>query len=247
MRRTSMLALALAAALWYGHAAAETTTPIVPNDVGHWLNLEHRAGKLAPEIAGNQLVVRTILVVERSLSKIDGVLSESRKTSGCHQLILPYTRITVEQTTEIDDEGGALLSNRKVRRQEKLPVAVCSTIEQRVVFWESDGALMILGRPRNELGAFPRTLYALYQISADDRARWSERRERFATRGKVPKPPRMKTLYLPPGDDQIVRLDDPMVTAFGAEFGLPQITAGTRASEHPTAGQKPRELDRPDR
>jgi hypothetical protein len=57
----------------------------------------------------------------------------------------------------------------------------------------------------------------------------------------------MKTLYLPPGDDQIVRLDDPMVTAFGAEFGLPQITAGKRASEHPTAGQKPREPDRTDR
>ena len=141
MRRTSMLALALAVTLWYGHAAAETTTPIVPNDVGHWLNLEHRAGKLAPEIAGNQLVVRTILVVERSLSKIDALLSESRKTSGCHQLLLPYTRITVEQTTEIDDEGSALLSNRKVRLQEKLPVAVCSTIEQRVVFWELDGAL----------------------------------------------------------------------------------------------------------
>ena len=247
MRRTSMLALALTVTLWHGHTAAETTTPIVPNDVGHWLNLEHRSGKLAPEIAENRHLVRTILVVERSLSKIDAYLAETRQTSGCHQLLLPYSRITLEQSTEVDEEGGTLLTNRKVRSQEQLPVAVCSFIEQRAVYWEADGALMILGRPRNELGVFPRTLYALLQISADERARWSERRQRLAARGKIPKPPRVKTLYVPPGDDQILRLDDPMVSAFGAEFGLPQITAGKLASEGPTAGKPPREPVRPDR
>ena len=247
MRRISMLAIALTVTLWHGLAAAESTTPIVPNDVGHWLNLEHRNGKLAPEIAGNKHLVRTILVVERSLPKIDAYLSETRQTSGCQQLLLPYTRIIVESFSEMNDEGDIMLSNRRVRRQEKLPVAVCNTIEQRIVYWEADGALMILGRPRNEVGGFARTLYALFQVSAEERVRWSERSERLAARGKLPKPPHLKTLYVPPGDDQIVRLNDPMVTAFGAEFGLPKIAAGKLASEQPTAGQNPREPNRPDR
>lgn len=247
MKRTSIIALALVVSLWHGVAAAESTTPIVPHDVGHWMNLEQRAGTLAPEIAGNTEVVRTILVVERSLSRIDAFLAETRRTSGCHQLLLPYTRVTVEPFTEINDKGDILLSNRKVRHQEKLPVDVCSTIDQRLVFWEAAGAVMILSRPRNELGGFPRTLYALLQISADERARWAHRRERLAARGKVPKPPKMKTLYVPPSDHKIVRSDDPMLSAFSAEFGLPQITAGKLASEYPTAGSSLPEPERPDR
>ena len=246
MRRTSMLALALVLSLWNGPVAGETTTPLVPNDVGHWINLDHRTGKLAPEMAGNPHAIRTVLVVERSLAKIDAYLSENRQMSGCHHLILPYTRIVVEPFSEIDDEGDILLSNRKVQRQEKLAVEVCSTIEQRVVLWETDGALMILGRPRNDYGTFPRTFYGLFQISADERVRWSERSNRLAARGKQPKPPKVTTLYLPPGDDPIIRLNDPMVTAFGAEFGLPEITAGKLASEGATAERPPPEPKRPD-
>lgn len=247
MKKTSILALAVAAWLLAGAAAAETTTPIVPHDVGHWLNLEFRSGSLAPEISGNRQLVRSILVVERSLAKIDAYLSENDQDSGCYQLLLPYFRIVVEQVSRTDDGGAITLSNRKVRRQEKLPVQVCTTIEQRVVFWESDGAMMILGRPRNDFGGFPRTLYALYQITAEERLRWAERRDRFASRGKVAKPPRVKSLYEPPGDDAIVRVDDPMVSFFGAEFGLPPVTAGKGASEHPISGQHPREPEWPER
>ena len=50
MKKTSMLALALLALLVNGPVVAETTTPLVPNDVGHWLNLEQRTGRLAPDI-----------------------------------------------------------------------------------------------------------------------------------------------------------------------------------------------------
>jgi hypothetical protein len=247
MRKTSILALVLALALWHGPAAAESTTPLVPHDIGHWINLEHRTGNLAPEIAGNRILVRTILVVERSLAKIDAYLSKSRRTSGCHQLLLPYTRFVVEQHSETNERGDIVLTNRRARRDEKLGAMVCSTIDHRAVFWEVDGSMMILSRPRDDYGGFPRTYYALFQISADERSRWQQRRERMAARGKLPKPPKVSTLYEPLGEEPILRPDDSMTSFFGAEFGLPEITAGKLASEQPTSGRPPPEPGRPDR
>jgi hypothetical protein len=242
-----MLALALVVLLWQGPVAANTTTPLVPYDVGHWLNLEQRTGKLAPEIADSRNLVQNILVVERSLPKIDAYISDSRLTSGCHQLLLPYIRITREPVSEVDAEGNILLTSRKVRQEAWLPVGVCSSIDQRVVYWESDGALIILGRPRNDLGGFARTLYGLFQISADERARWTQRKERLEARGKVPKPPKIDTLYLPPGEHRNLRAEQPMIAPFGAEFGLPAITAGRLASERPTSDERPPEPVGPDR
>jgi hypothetical protein len=247
MRRNSILVIALAFLLWQSPVAAETTTPLVPYDVGHWLNLEQRTGKLAPEIAGDRHFVQNILVVERSLTKIDTYVTEARLTSGCHQLILPYVRIIREPVTEIDDEGNILLTHRKVRQDAWLPVGVCSSIDQRVVYWETAGALIILGRPRNDAGGFPRTLYALFQISAEERARWTERSERLAARGKTVRPPRVETLYTPPGDQRTLRTEDPMMSPFGDEFWLPKVATGKLASEEPTDGLLPRESIPPDR
>ena len=247
MRRTSILVIALASLLWQSPVAAETTTPLVPHDVGHWLNLEQRTGKLAPEIAGNRHLVQNILVVERSLAKIDAYLTETRRTSGCHQLLLPYVRITREPVAEVDDEGNILLTHRKVRHEAWLPAGVCSSIDQRVVYWETANALIILGRPRNDGGGFPRTLYALFQISANERARWSERSERLAARGKIAKPPKVEALYVPPGDQQILRKENPLLNPFGDEFWMPKIATGKLASEEPTDGLQPREPVRPDR
>ena len=247
MRRTSMLVLALVVLLWNGPAESTTTTPLVPHDVGHWLNLEHRTGKLAPDIAGDRLLVQAILVVEKSLAKVDSYLTETRLTSGCHQLLLPYARIVREPVSEVDAEGNILLTHRKVRQEAWLPVGVCSSIEQRVVYWESKGALIILGRPRNDAGEFPRTVYALFRISAEERQRWTIRSERLAARGKVPKPPKVETLYMPAGDQPIVRNKDPMIGPFGAEFGLPTITGGRHTSDEPTSGLLPPEPDFPER
>jgi hypothetical protein len=227
-----MLVLALVMLLWQAPASATTTTPLVPNDVGHWLNLEHRTGKLAPDIAEDRHLIQAILVVERSLAKVDAYLTETRRTAGCHQLLLPYTRVA---------------THRKVRQEAWLPVGVCSSIEQRVVFWESDGSLIILGRPRNDAGGFPRTLYALFRMSAEERARWTLRSERLAARGKVPKPPKVETVYMPAGDQPILRNDAPMIGPFGAEFGLPTITGGRHGSDEPTSGLPPPEWDLPDR
>jgi hypothetical protein len=242
-----MLAIALAVLLWQGTAEAATTTPLVPNDVGHWLNLEHRTGKLAPEIAGNRHLVQAILVVERSLVSLDAFLAETRHNSGCHQLLLPYVRIIRQPVSQVDDEGNILLTHRKVRREAWLPVGVCTSVDQRLVYWESDGALIILGRPRNDAGGFPRTIYALFQISAEERARWTLRSERLAARGRVPSPPKFETLYMPAGDQPILRHEDPLIGPFGAEFGLPTITAGKLASGQPSSGHPPPGPDRPDR
>ncbi len=242
-----MFALVVLALLLRGPVAAETTTPLVPNDVGHWLNLEQRTGKLAPEIAENRNLVRTLLVVERSLAKIDAYLSETRQTSGCHQLLVPYARVVMEPVTTINERGDITLSQRKVWLHEKLAIGVCSTIDQRVVYWDEGGAVMILARPRNLMGDFPRTLYGLFQISLEERVRWTERKERLEARGKNVKAPRIETLYLPPGDEQVVRMDDPMVTAFGAEFGLPAITAAELASKQPSTGQWQPDPKRSDR
>jgi hypothetical protein len=248
MKRTSMLALALVVLMWHSPtAAATTTTPLVPNDVGHWLNLEQRTGRLAPEITENRIFVQTILVVERSLAKLDAYLTDTRMTSGCHELLLPYARITREPYSEVDDQGNILLTSRTVRREAWLPVGVCSSIDQRTVYWEIDGALIILGRPRAETGGFPRTVYALFRVSAEERARWTQRNERLASRGKSPKPPKIETLYMPPGVEHIIPNKDQKISPFGAEFGLPTITAGHLASERPTSGQPIPEVDRPDR
>jgi hypothetical protein len=247
MRRTSILVIALASLLWQSPVAAETTTPLVPHDVGHWLNLEQRTGKLAPEIAGNRHLIQNILVVERSLKKIDAYLTETRRTSGCHQLLLPYVRITREPVAEVDDEGNILLTHQKVRHEAWLPAGVCSSIDQRVVYWETAGALIILGRPRNDAGGFPRTLYALFQISAEERARWTERSERLAARGKIAKPPKVETLYTPPGEQRTLRTENPMLSPFGDEFWLPKIATGKLASEEPTDGLLPPEPGRSDR
>jgi hypothetical protein len=241
MKWTSMFALALALLLWQGPAEATTTTPLVPHDVGHWLNLEQRTGRLAPEISGNRLLVQNILVVERSLPKIDAYLTETRRTSGCHQLLLPYVRIIREPVAEIDDEGNILLTHRKVRQEEWLPVGACSSIDQRVVYWEAAGALIILGRPRDDAGGFPRTLYALFQISAEERARWTERSNRLAARGKIAKPPKVETLYMPPGEQRTLREENPLMGPFGDEFWMPKIATGSMASEEPTDGLLPRE------
>ena len=240
MRRTSIIVIALASLLWQSPVAAETTTPLVPYDVGHWLNLEQRTGKLAPEIAENRNLVQNILVVERSLAKIDAYLTETRLTSGCHELLLPYIRITREPVSEISDEGNILLTHRKVRHEAWLPVGVCSSIDQRVVYWESAGALVILGRPRDDAGGFPRTLYALFQISAEERVQWTQRSERLAARGKVPKPPKIETLYVPPGE-QLSRRENPLLSPFSDEFWLPQFAAGKLASEEPIDGFQPPE------
>jgi hypothetical protein len=247
MKRTLLLALALVALMWHSPAAAATTTtPLVPNDVGHWLNLELRTGKLAPEIADSRIFVQTILVVERSLGKLDAYLTDTRMTSGCHGLLLPYARITTEPYSEVDDEGNILLTNRTVRRDAWLPIGVCSSVDQRSVYWEVDGALIILGRPRIDTGGFPRTVYALFRISADERARWTQRSEHLAARGKSPKPPKVETLYMPPGVEQLMPKQDPKISPFGAEFGLPAITAGNLASERPTSGLPVPEVERPD-
>lgn len=246
MKWTSMFALVLALLPWQDPASAANTTPLVPNDVGHWLNLEQRTGKLAPEISGNRHLVQNILVVERSLSKIDAYLTEERLTSGCHQLILPYLRIIREPISEIDAEGKILLTHRKVRQEAWLPVGVCSSIDQRVVYWETTGALIILGRPRDDAGGFPRTLYVLFQISAEQRARWTERSERLAARGKIAKPPKVDTLYVPPGEQRTLRTENPLLSPFGAEFWMPKIATGRLTSEEPTDGLLPREPVPPD-
>jgi hypothetical protein len=115
------------------------------------------------------------------------------------------------------------------------------------VYWETAGALIILGRPRNDAGGFPRTLYALFQISAEERARWAERSERLAARGKVAKLPKVEALYVPPGDQQLLRRENPLLSPFGNEFWLPKIATGKLASEEPTDGFQPRELSPIDR
>jgi hypothetical protein len=186
-------------------------------------------------------------VVERSLAKLDAYLTDTRRTSGCHELMLPYAQITREPYSEVDDEGNVMLTKRAVRQEAWLPIAVCSSVDQRAVFWDVDGALIILGRPRMEAGGFPRTVYGLFRVSAEERLRWNQRSERLAARGKDPKPPKIETLYMPPGVERLMRTDDSKISPFGAEFGLPAITAGNLASEQPTTGRPFPEMERPDR
>ena len=230
MKRTSMLVLALALSLWLGPAAAGTTTPLVPNNVGHWLNLEERTGKLAPEIANSPRLVQTILVVERSLAKIDAHLEAQRGQSRCIGLLLPYFRGTRETTEETDEHGQVKISIRQVRLQENLATRVCTTIGLRAVLWEVDDDLLILSRPRTQFGGFPKTLYGLFQVSARERSRWAHR----AALGKSSKAPKLVTLYMPPNDDPVARRKERLLAAFGPEFALPPNAIGTNASKDPT-------------
>jgi hypothetical protein len=239
MPRTSTFVLAAAALLCFGIAGADTMTPIVPNDVGHWLNLEYRAGRLAPEIADNPLLVRTLLVVERSLANIDAHFADRRGSPGCQGLRLTYSRLTSETASTTDTDGRTTVFTRPVQLHEVLDVRVCSSVDQRVVLWDVDGALMILARWRNEIGDFPRTLYGLYQVRAAERAKWTQRAVRNASRGKATGAPRVVTLYLPPGDAQVIRFQEPKLAEFGAEFALPPTMAGAMASQDPTVSRPP--------
>ena len=239
MPRTSTFVLATAALLWAVTASAQTTTPIVSNDVGHWINLEYRAGRLAPEIADNPLLVRTLLVVERSLVKIDAHFADRRGSPGCQGLRLPYVRVTSETASTTDADGRTTVFIRPVQLREALDVWVCSSVDQRVVLWDVDGALMILARTRNELGDYPRTLYGLYEVRADDRAKWMRQAVRAESRGNPTRAPRVVTLYLPPGDTQVTRVDEPKLAAFGAEFALPPTMADAMSSQNPVANRLP--------
>ena len=51
---------------------------------------------------------------------------------------------------------------------------------------------------------------------------------------------------MPAGDEQILRRDSPMISPFGAEFGLPTITGGRHSSGQPSSGLPPAEPLPPD-
>ena len=167
MKWTSMFALALALLLWQGPADATATTPLVPNDVGHWLNLEHRTGKLAPAISGNRLLVQNILVVERSLPKIDAYVTEARLTSGCHQLILPYFRIIREPISEIDAEGNILFRKQRSAYPEQLAAGLFDNLrkasdENRLITADFNGETASIRGTRLDDWVY---LFALYPES----------------------------------------------------------------------------------
>jgi len=225
MRRISSIAnaiaIAIAATLCVGQAIGETTTPIVPDRIGHWLNLEYRTGDLAPEIANSPRLIESILVVERSLSKLDAFLLERRTGGDCLQLGLPYFRLKYKTAHEQNADGTTTAVARKVQLREVLTVRVCSGVAQRSVVWELHGDLIIITRPRLETGAFSRTLYVVHQITAEERLRTTKRNARFAARNRDPKPPKVKTLYSPPIFVSRSRITDPKLLAFGAEFSSP--------------------------
>ena len=221
MKAITTIAIAVAATLCAGHAAAGTSTPIVPDRIGHWLNLEYRTGDLAPEIANSPRLIESILVVERSLAKVDTLLLE-RKTGGdCLQLGLPFIRVKYETVQEKNANGNTVATTSKVRLREVLTVRVCSGVAQRSVIWELEGDLIIVTRPRLETGAFSRTLYIVHQITAEERLRTNTRNARLAARHRDPKPPRVKMLYSPQVFADESRINDPRLLAFGAEFSSP--------------------------
>jgi len=237
MKAITTVAIAVAATLCAGHAAAGTSTPIVPDRIGHWLNLEYRTGDLAPEIANSPRLIESILVVERSLAKVDTLLLE-RKTGGdCIQLGLPFIRVKYETAHEPNADGNTVATTRKVRLREVLAVRVCSGVAQQSVIWELGGDLIIVTRPRLETGAFSRTLYIVHQITAEERLRTTKRNARFAARNKDPEPPRAKMLYSPPVFGNESRLTDPKLLAFGAEFSSPPpVTVGANGQSCTTCG-----------
>ncbi len=221
MQGITRIAVVVAATLWAGHAAAGTNTPIVPDRIGHWLNLEYRNGDLAPEIANSPRLIESILVVERSLAKVDTLLLEQRTGGHCLQLGLPFIRVKYETAHEQDANGNTVASTRKVRQREVLTVQVCSGVAQRSVIWEFEGDLIIVTRPRLETGLFSRTLYTVHQIMAEERLRTAKRNSRLAARNRDPHPPRVKMLYSPPVFGTESRVTDPKLLAFGAEFSSP--------------------------
>jgi len=222
MRRISSLAIAFAtAATVCVVAMAETTTPIVPDRIGHWLNLEYRTGDLAPEIANSPRLIESILVVERSLAKLDTFLLDRRTGGDCLQIGLPFLRVKYETIQEQNADGSTTAATRKVRRREVLTVRVCSGVAQRSVLWELDGDLIIVTRPRLETGVFSRTLYLVHQITAEEVLRITRINTRLAARNRAPKQPRVKLLYAPPTMDVRSRITDPKLLAFGAEFSTP--------------------------
>jgi hypothetical protein len=236
MRRTSIIVFVVAAALFSGHAIADTTTPIVPNRIGHWLNLEYRSGTLAPEIADNPRLIETILVVERSFAKIDTVLSEHQAKVGCLQLNLPYFRIRHETVQQKIADGSVTAITLEVNVRETLAVKVCSNGVHRSVVWELDGDLFIVTRSRNETGNFSPTLYLLQQISVEERAKIARRNLRLVARNKELKLPRVKTLYLPPIAVPERRTANPLLLVFGAEFSSPPPLTHARGDQCPTCG-----------
>ncbi|MCJ7756487.1 MAG: hypothetical protein MUP13_18150 [Thermoanaerobaculales bacterium] len=220
---TIVVTVAIGVLLAPGAAASNTTCPIVPNNVGHWLNLEYRSGTLAPEIADNPRLALTILVVDRSLAKIDAVAAERDRGSPCLDLLLPYVRLTHEIATIRGDDGGVTESVRPVRVPEQLDVRVCTGIDRRTVAWVLDDALYLVSRTRAGLGNFPRTYYSIYHVTADELARTLRRNARLTARGKDPRPPQFKTLYRPPGDIEPRRTLDSLFAFFGAEFSQTPI------------------------
>jgi hypothetical protein len=221
MNRILTITIATVVTLCAGHAAAGTNTPLVADHIGHWLNLDYRTGDLAPEIANSPRLIESILVVERSLEKVDTLLRE-RKTGGeCLQLGLPYIRVKYTTAHEQNANGITVATTRKVRLREVLTVQVCSGVAQRSLIWELDGDLIIVTRPRLETGVFSRTLYFVHQITAEERLRTIQRNARLAARNRDPKPPHAKMLYAPPIFSSEARVTDPKLLAFGAEFSSP--------------------------
>ena len=212
-------------------ATADTATPIVADNVGHWLNLEYRSGTLAPEIADNPGLVQTLLVVDRSLSKIDSLLAERDRGSPCEDLLLPFFRVSHEIITTRTPDGGATESVRTTRKRENLAVRVCTGIDRRSVAWVLDGALFIVSRTRTDSGHFPRTYYSVFHVTADELGRTMRHNARLADRGKEPQPPRFKVLYQPPGDPEPRRMPQSLLAFFGAEFSQTPAMAQLRAEK----------------
>ena len=236
MRRTTIIVFAVAAMLSAGQAIADTTTPIVPNRIGHWLNLEYRSGTLAPEIAENPRLIETILVVERSFAKIDTFLSVHHAEAGCLQLDLPYFRIRHETVQQETADGTVIATTREVRLPETLTVRVCSNGVQRLVVWELNRDLFIVTRPRNETGNFSLTLYLVQQIAAEERERTARRNARLVARNKEPRLPSVKTLYLPAFAVPERRAANPFLLVFGAEFRSPPPLTRAQGDQCPTCG-----------
>jgi hypothetical protein len=233
---TSIVAAVFVGLISTVSAAADNTTPIVADDVGHWLNLEYRSGTLAPEIADNPRLVQTLLVVERSLPKIDALLAQRDRGSPCLDLALPYFRRSRDIVTTHTADGGVTESVRQTRQLETLGVRVCTGVDQRSVVWVFDGALFIVARNRTDSGDFPRTSYSVFEVTADELERTMRRNARLADRGKAVRPPQLIVLYRPPGTEEPVRAQHPLLAFFGAEFSEIPAMARLHAETQSRAG-----------
>ena len=233
---TIVVTIACVALLTPNLFAADTTCPIVPKDVGHWLNLEYRAGTLAPEIADDPGLAFSILVVDRSLAKIDALLFQQDHNASCQSLLLPYVRLIHEIVSTPGRDGGVTESVRPVQNRETLSVRVCSSIDRRSVSWLHNGSLLIASRSRTDPGHYPRTYYSIYQVTADELAQMQHRNARLARRGKDPKPPRFQVLHEPLGDVPTRRSKDSLFAFFGAEFSLPPGMGEVLAEKRSTSG-----------